>query len=129
MKLGQKLSICWGQRRRHLSLGVPHSSCFHLCPMFSPSCFYFSSILTHSMSDIQPFLCPPFLLYFFLTVTAQSFFISLSFLISSLSLCTAPTQTLLRGSPLLSRFMHPLTSSLFQYLSNSPSLSPALLVS
>lgn len=126
MEAGQKPSICWGQRRRHLSLGVPHSFYLYLRPALSFQPFFHRPLipLTRSAPDIgQSLLSSIFSLS--LLVSALSFFyITLPLDTLSLSLCAAPTQTLLHGSP-LPLFMHSLTSSLFQQLCNSPSFSPA----
>lgn len=56
MELGQKLSICWGQWGRHLSLGLPHSFYFYLCLSFSFPAFQFGLFhlpFAHSVSVIE----------------------------------------------------------------------------
>lgn len=85
MELGQKLSICRGQRARHLSLGLPHSFYFYLFQSFfffpAPTIYLsFFLLLARCVSVIETISAPPFLV-----CTSLYELCSLSFLYRSAS--------------------------------------------
>lgn len=119
-----------------LTLSTSHSVCrfsfpLHFSPfffLFSPSPSFFFLTLRLSLNNLS---VPPFLVRTCLNNLCSLSFISLCLLIFSLCLCEQPhtpprppAQTLFHGSP-SPLFTHSLTSSVFQHLSNSPSLSPS----
>lgn len=86
MEAGQKPSICWGQRRRHLSLGVPHSFYFYLRPVLSFQPFFHRPLipLTRSAPDIGQ---SPLSSIFSLSLLSQLYLFYITLPLDALSLC------------------------------------------